>query len=300
MRPGISPLRAPPCSPFRPLSPPDETPCRARKVDFNGELVDDAGADVLGLLLHLLHEPTALDHVGKAWIVLDVGSDGELAARLKRGDQNRREIGARGIHRRRIASGVIVSEVEHVVEAEGVTVGIRNSELKQPLPESPTLIAIHGGTFSSKYFDLPEVSLLDRATRNGIPVLALDRPGYGGRIAIVDRDDMIIANAERLNLAIEVLWKQKALSSSGFVLIVTRSGGAICIEIASLHHQFLPVLWKAAASLSSRGTIPAYAATTGTMVYRPGLSTMRRIPWSRESLPGPQAMMPSAIAAQVM
>jgi len=43
---------------------------------------DDPRADVFGLLDHLLHQPGTLDDVGEARIVLDVGGDGELAARL--------------------------------------------------------------------------------------------------------------------------------------------------------------------------------------------------------------------------
>jgi hypothetical protein len=45
---------------------------------------DEPRADMLGLLLHLLHQPGALDHLGKARIVLHVGRDGELAAGLLR------------------------------------------------------------------------------------------------------------------------------------------------------------------------------------------------------------------------
>jgi hypothetical protein len=56
-----------------------------------------------GLLLHLLHEPGSLDHVGEARIVLDVGGGGELAAGLNTLDHDRVEHGARRIDRRRIA-----------------------------------------------------------------------------------------------------------------------------------------------------------------------------------------------------
>ena len=55
------------------------------------------------LLLHLLHEPGALDDVGEARVVLDVGRDGELSARLHALDQDRIEHGAGGIDRRRVA-----------------------------------------------------------------------------------------------------------------------------------------------------------------------------------------------------
>ena len=66
---------------------------------------DDLGADMLGLLLHLLHQPGALDDVGEARIVLDVGGDGQLAARLHARDQHRLEHGARGIDGGGVAGG---------------------------------------------------------------------------------------------------------------------------------------------------------------------------------------------------
>ena len=44
----------------------------------------------------------------------------------------------------------------------------------------PLVIALHGGTYTSAYFDVPGYSLLDRASGLGIPVIAVDRPGYGG------------------------------------------------------------------------------------------------------------------------
>ena len=61
------------------------------------------GADVLGLLLHLLHQPGTLDDVGKARIILDVGGDGQLAAGLDALDQDRLQHGARGIDRGGVA-----------------------------------------------------------------------------------------------------------------------------------------------------------------------------------------------------
>ena len=67
------------------------------------EIGDDLGADMGGLLLHLLHQPRALDHVGKARIVLHVGGDGELAAGLDALDQNRFEHRARGVDRGGVA-----------------------------------------------------------------------------------------------------------------------------------------------------------------------------------------------------
>ena len=58
------------------------------EIDLDDDVVDDLGADMLGLRLHLLHQPGALDDVGEAGIVLDIGGDGELAARLEAGDHH--------------------------------------------------------------------------------------------------------------------------------------------------------------------------------------------------------------------
>src|ERR1700732_5279916 len=43
----------------------------------------------------------------------------------------------------------------------------------------PLIVAIHGGSFTSRYFDLPGFSFLDSAHAQGFPILALDRPCYG-------------------------------------------------------------------------------------------------------------------------
>src|SRR5579859_1617595 len=59
---------------------------------------------MLGLCCHLLHEPGTLDHIGETRIVLHVGGDRELAARLQAGHQDRRHAGSRGIDRSRVAS----------------------------------------------------------------------------------------------------------------------------------------------------------------------------------------------------
>ena len=76
-----------------------------RQFELGDEIGDDLGADMGRLLFHLLHQPRALDHIGEARIVLDVGGDGELAAGLDALDQHRFEHRARGIDRRRIAGG---------------------------------------------------------------------------------------------------------------------------------------------------------------------------------------------------
>ena len=73
------------------------------EIDLGDDVADDLGADMLGLLQHLLHQPRTLDRIGEARIVLDVGGDHQLAALLQAGDQHRLQHGARRVDRRRVA-----------------------------------------------------------------------------------------------------------------------------------------------------------------------------------------------------
>jgi len=73
------------------------------QIDLFDVIGNEIGADMSRLLLHLLHKPRPLNHVGVARIILDVGRDHELPARRDALDEDRIEHGARGIDRGRIA-----------------------------------------------------------------------------------------------------------------------------------------------------------------------------------------------------
>ena len=79
----------------------DERP--PAEVDLDDGVEEQLRADMLGLRLHLLHQPRALDHVGEARIVLDIGGDGELAAGLDALHQHGLEARAGCIDGRRVA-----------------------------------------------------------------------------------------------------------------------------------------------------------------------------------------------------
>ena len=68
-------------------------------------VLHDFGTHMQRLDPHLLHKPWALDRAAEARIILDIGRDRELAARLYSLDQQRLQHGAGGVDRRRIASG---------------------------------------------------------------------------------------------------------------------------------------------------------------------------------------------------
>ena len=66
---------------------------------------DDLGPDMLGLGLHLLHQPGTLDDVAEARIIFDVGRGGQLAAGLDALDHHRAKARARGVDGGGVARG---------------------------------------------------------------------------------------------------------------------------------------------------------------------------------------------------
>ena len=53
------------------------------EIDAGDHVMAQIDADMLGLAFHLLHQPRALDRLGKTWIILDVGGDHQLPAGLQ-------------------------------------------------------------------------------------------------------------------------------------------------------------------------------------------------------------------------
>lgn len=100
-------------------------------------------------------------------------------------------------------------------------------------PGGPLVIALHGGTYSSKYFDIPGHSLLDNASPLGVPVIALDRPNYGGSSPLTTSESIIFANAEIIGAAVEAIWEEHRAGASGVVLIGHSIGAAVAMVIAA-------------------------------------------------------------------
>ncbi len=72
-----------------------------REVDVIDVDVDDLRAEPLGLVAHGCHEVRALDSLGKTGIVFDVTGQHQLATGRGTGKDDRLEVGAGGIDRRR-------------------------------------------------------------------------------------------------------------------------------------------------------------------------------------------------------
>ena len=115
----------------------------------------------------------------------------------------------------------------------------------------PLIVAIHGGTYTSAYFDVPGHSLLDRAEANGIPIVAIDRPGYGGTPALPPEQSDIDTQAAHLLEPLARLWPAYGAGCAGMVLIGHSIGGAIAASIASKNVD-LPLLGLAVSGVGLR------------------------------------------------
>lgn len=149
------------------------------------------------------------------------------------------------------------SEVVLTTGAYTIT-GRRKLADRDAAADTPLVIALPGGTYTSVYFDVPGASLLDRAAALGIPVLALDRPGYAGSTAFSPEESTITKNAERLDEAIGKIWHAAGSRARGIVLIGHSIGGAITVEIASRRPPW-PLLGIAVSGVGL-ATVPADAA----------------------------------------
>jgi pimeloyl-ACP methyl ester carboxylesterase len=113
--------------------------------------------------------------------------------------------------------------------------GIRYLPKAPDVLDCPLIIAVHGGGFTARYFDVPGYSLVERCGALNIPILALNRPGYGGSTPLPISDSTILRNAERLDQAIGSIWQNLSMQFAGIVLIGHSIGGAIVVAMASRH-----------------------------------------------------------------
>ena len=105
-------------------------------------------------------------------------------------------------------------------------------------PYNPIIVALHGGTYTSEYFDVLGHSLLNRAEMLGIPAVAIDRPGYGQTSVMRDEDVTQEGNAAILNEALGELWQRERNTRPGIILLGHSIGGAIALRIAALRPKW--------------------------------------------------------------
>ena len=130
-------------------------------------------------------------------------------------------------------------EFTHTVASDGPAKGMSFSGRRRPdaatADGAPLVVALPGGTYTATYFDVPGHSLLDTAETLGVPVIAVDRPGYRGSTAVGSGGDasIILANAEVLEHLIGELYASYGAETPGVVLIGHSIGGAIATAIAA-------------------------------------------------------------------
>jgi len=117
------------------------------------------------------------------------------------------------------------------IDADGHHIGGIATERQSQ--QRPLIVALHGGSYTSAYFDVPGHSLLDAATANGFDLVALDRPCYGSSDPLPEDQVSFSRNAEILDTAIGALWKERAGEYPGVVVVGHSMGAAIAMLMAA-------------------------------------------------------------------
>lgn len=137
-----------------------------------------------------------------------------------------------------------------------------------PVPTAPLVVAVHGGTYTSEYYRVagsPWGSFVDVATRNGCPVLTLDRPCYGASAAVPDQENTFAGQALILAAAVTELLPR--VGHSAAALVGHSIGGMVCLEMAALSPEW-PLCAVAVSGMGARlrsdGMAPRLAAVSGT------------------------------------
>ncbi|GJF32419.1 thioesterase [Kitasatospora sp. NE20-6] len=98
----------------------------------------------------------------------------------------------------------------------------------------PLIAALHGGTYTARYFDVagsPQGSFLDVAAAHGYPVVALDRPGYGGSTPLEPAGNTFERHADLLSRAVGQAAER--LAAEQVFLVGHSIGGMIALMIAA-------------------------------------------------------------------
>lgn len=124
------------------------------------------------------------------------------------------------------------------------------------------LVALHGGTYSSKYFDTTSSQLLDFCASLGYSILALDRPGYGSATAVPQDQLSFDGQVPILRQALAEIWKSYGQQSAGMFLIGHSIGGMIVLLLAAEqpHERLLGVNMTGAGGLYNEQTKVAFAS----------------------------------------
>ncbi|KIW95484.1 uncharacterized protein Z519_04069 [Cladophialophora bantiana CBS 173.52] len=138
-------------------------------------------------------------------------------------------------------------------------------------PYRPLIVAIHGGTYSSQYFDtLPEHSAGTVSRATGVSFVAIDRPGYRDSSSLPSvPNGSTYAQEEGKYLHQYILpkiWEEYGVPSGASTMVVMGHslGCSPCVIAASLHAQEPVVQYPwASVILSGRGMVSAFPKSQG-------------------------------------
>ncbi len=103
----------------------------------------------------------------------------------------------------------------------------------------PLIAALHGGTYTARYYDVAgsgQGGFLDVAAAAGYPVVAFDRPGYGGSTALSPAENTFTQHAALLS---EAITQAAAQAGVDRVFLTGHSiGGMIAMMIAAGETEF--------------------------------------------------------------
>lgn len=156
---------------------------------------------------------------------------------------------------------------QRLLKVDGLTVATAHHPATKGELDLPLLVALHGGTYSSAYFEVaggPLGSFLEVAGRNGFAVLTIDRPGYGESTLLPEEENTFDRQAAILDDAIGQaleIWP-----SSGVVLVGHSIGGMISLEIAARHPAW-PLLGVATSGNGARIPSGGAAETLGSLPF---------------------------------
>jgi pimeloyl-ACP methyl ester carboxylesterase len=124
------------------------------------------------------------------------------------------------------------------------------------------LVALHGGTYTSKYFDTPSSSLLEFCASLGYSILALDRPGYGTATSIPFDQLSLDGQVHILQQALSEIWDSYGQQSAGMFLIGHSIGGMISLLLATEkpHERLIGMNMTGAGALYNEQTKGAFAS----------------------------------------
>lgn len=123
------------------------------------------------------------------------------------------------------------------------------------------LVALHGGTYSSKYFDTAPSQLLELCASLGYSILALDRPGYGTATSVPQDQLSFDGQVPILRQALSEIWDDYGQESAGMFLIGHSIGGMISLLLAAdkPHERLLGLNMTGSGAIYQTQTSAAFA-----------------------------------------